>query len=158
MSQFPEPCAENGFLAEHVMRLSKSYRRWTGRDLMVLDSGGGATGRELYHAPFALVSHGVGEDPIFNYANLTAQALFAMSWDEMTATPSRKSAEPVNLEERSRLLGEVAAKGFIAHYEGIRISKDGKRFLIRNAVVWNVIDESDAYCGQAACFADWRFF
>ncbi|MEN8261117.1 MAG: MEKHLA domain-containing protein, partial [Pseudomonadota bacterium] len=114
-------------------------------------------GHRLYHAPFAVVSHGTGKDPIFNYANLTAQELFAMPWAEITSMPSRNSAEPVNLEERNRLLGEVAAKGFIAHYEGIRISKYGRRFLIRNAVVWNVIDESEEYWGQAACFANWRY-
>lgn len=78
--------------------------------------------------------------------------LFEMSWDEFTRLPSRKSAESPNQEERSRHLALVKKNGFIDHYSGVRISSRGKRFLIENAVVWNLIDTGGNYRGQAATF------
>jgi hypothetical protein len=51
----------------------------------------------------------------------------------------------------------VTANGFINDYQGVRISKTGKRFQIRNAIVWNLTDSAGIYQGQAACFADWEF-
>jgi hypothetical protein len=71
--------------------------------------------------------------------------------------PSRLSAEPVNQQERERLLAKVTAQGFIDDYAGVRISKTGKRFLIQGAVVWNVVDEHGVYHGQAAWFKDWTW-
>ena len=32
----------------------------------------------------------------------------------------------------------------------------GKRFLIRNATVWNLLDQRGRHCGQAAMFTDWE--
>jgi hypothetical protein len=79
-----------------------------------------------------------------------------MDWAEFTQLPSKLSAEPVNQAERQRLLSEVTTKGYIDNYQGVRINKTGQRFLIKNAVVWNLVDET-GYQGQAACFADWKF-
>ena len=92
---------------------------------------------------------------MFDYANRMALDLFEMSWNELIGMPSRLSAEPVNRDERERLLSRVAADGYIDDYSGVRISKTGKRFLIRQAVVWNVYDEQGRYQGQAASFSDW---
>ena len=114
-------------------------------------------GYQLFHAPFALVSHNTESDPIFNYANLKALELFELSWEAFTKLPSRLSAESVNQTERARLLAEVTQKGFIGHYEGIRISSTLKRFMIKNAVVWNLTTPDGLYQGQAACFAEWTF-
>ena len=80
-----------------------------------------------------------------------------MSWDEFVRTPSRLSAEPVNRSERQQLLAQVAEHGFIDHYRGVRISKKGARFMIKNAVVWNLTNDRGDYKGQAACFSDWRY-
>jgi hypothetical protein len=104
-----------------------------------------------------LVSHDTASDPVFNYANLKALELFELNWEEFICLPSRLSAEPVNQAERERLLAEVTDIGYINHYEGVRISSTGKRFLIRNAVVWNLVDNKQLYKGQAACFAHWVF-
>ena len=71
--------------------------------------------------------------------------------------PSRLSAEQPNQEERQRLLARVAEDGYIDDYSGVRISKNGKRFLIQRAVVWNVVDEKGKFHGQAACFKDWSW-
>ena len=53
---------------------------------------------------------------------------------------------------------EVTRNGFVNNYEGIRISKTGRRFLVKNAIVWNVLDENGAYSGQAATFDNWHIY
>ncbi len=111
----------------------------------------------LYEAPFALVAHDTRADPIFGYANRTAQNIFEMNWTEITSIPSRQSAESVLQEERQTLLQRVNQFGFIDNYSGIRISKTGKRFLIRNAIVWNLIDRRGVRVGQAARFDHWEY-
>ncbi len=150
----PEPAASNDYLAAHVAMLASSYSAFTGR---VLQAGSTPEerARALYHAPFVVLSHGTETDPIFNYANLTAQRLFELSWTEMMQLPSRYSAEPVSREERARLLAAVTTKGFIDDYRGVRISKSGRRFMIEQATVWNVSDEAGVPRGQAATFAQW---
>ncbi len=143
-------------MSAHAILLVSSYRRVTGRDLLPPGGSGAATPDEivdaLWNAPFAVVSHGVEEDPIFNYGNRTALELFEMDWKRFTSLPSRFSAEPVAREERARLLAAVTERGFIDDYAGIRISATGRRFAIV-ATVWNVVDEDGVYRGQAATFA-----
>ena len=80
-----------------------------------------------------------------------------MTWEEFTALASRHSAEAVGQAERDRLLAEVSAKGYIAGYSGIRISKSGRRFKIENATVWNIIDKHGKPLGQAALFDRWQY-
>jgi hypothetical protein len=113
--------------------------------------------RNVFHAPFVLVSHGTETDPVLNYGNQTALSLWEMSWAELTRTPSRLTAEAPNREERARLLAAVTAHGFIDDYSGIRISKTGRRFRIAQATVWNLLDGHNHYAGQAAIFSRWEF-
>jgi len=50
----------------------------------------------------------------------------------------------------------VAEKqGYYSGYRGIRISSTGKRFLVEDATVWNVVDGQGIRVGQAATFARW---
>lgn len=145
-------------LLPHIALLLSSYQSLTGRPLLELcDLSPEAQIKAVDEAPVALVSHGTESDPIFNYGNKTALRLFGMSWDEFTALPSRYSAEQPNREARERLLHEVKNNGFIDHYSGVRIAKDGRRFAIERATVWNVVDELGCYHGQAATFAAWHF-
>ena len=143
-----EPAAANAYWPAHAALLLDSYRHWLGRDLLA----GDASARALYHAPFALLAHDAAPDPCFTYANLAAQTLFEMSWADMLGLPSRYSAEPLAQSERTRLLAQVAAQGYIDNYSGMRIARSGKRFLIQQATVWNLIDRQGALVGQAACF------
>lgn len=145
---------ENTLLINHVQLILNSYQRLTGRILMEAQEN---LLEALDNAPFALVSHGTENDPVFNYGNQTALDLFGLTWDEFVALASRLSAEQPTREERARLLREVQDKGFIDHYSGVRITKDGRRFLINKATVWNVIDEWGNYHGQAATFSQWQF-
>ena len=157
MSRFPEPSAANDFLAAHVARLQASLRHWTGRELVDETLPLSEQARRLFEAPFALLSHDAAPDPVFTYVNRTAMALWEMDWTAMTNLPSRLSAEPMEQAARARFLADVAARGFVDRYEGVRIAKSGRRFRIRNALLWNLLDETGQFCGQAAMFSDWQF-
>ncbi len=154
---FPVPDAGNGFLADHAGLLIASYRHWTGRDLVDPRLSAVERARTLYEAPFVAASHGTGPDPVFNYGNRAALALFEATWVAFTSLPSRLSAESVARAERERLLARVHADGYIDDYSGVRVSTRGRRFRIARATVWNVIDSAGAPRGQAVMFRDWQY-
>lgn len=112
--------------------------------------------RRLFHAPMVVVAHGTQADPILCYGNHAALELWEMSWEQLTSTPSRLTAEPVERKDRERLLSEARRNGFICNYRGIRISSTGKRFWIENATIWNWTDEQGTAAGQAAMFSTWK--
>jgi hypothetical protein len=150
---FPEPDTANGFLARHVADLLRSYHELTGKHLIPPTDD---SPKLAYAAPFVLLSHDGADDPLLTYGNLAAQKLFAMDWGKLVGTPSRKTAEAPERAEREELLRRVAENGFIDDYSGIRIAADGRRFVIRNATVWNVSDQSGSRIGQAATFSEWQ--
>jgi hypothetical protein len=137
--------------------IARSLDHWTGRALLPGLFNPLGLARNIFEAPFVLVSHGTEADPVLNYGNATALKLWEMSWEELTRTPSRLTAEAPNREERARLLAAVTKNGFIDDYSGIRISKNGRRFCIAQATVWNLLDERGDYAGQAAMFSHWEF-
>ena len=141
-------------LETHTQILLDSYKRYYEHDLIERSL---SQAKDLYRAPFVVVSHDTQADPVFNYGNLTAQKLFELDWDAFTALPSRFSAEPLEREERAAFLNEVTENGYSNSYRGIRVSSTGKRFYIESARVWNLYDKSGAPYGQAATFADWTF-
>lgn len=143
-------------LIAHVETLRASYHHWTGKHLIDPSIPAEFAANTLDTMPFALVSHDTAADPVFNYANRLALELFSMSWDEFTALPSRLSAEPVNQTERARLLETVSQNGYIEDYSGIRIAKTGRRFMIKNATVWNLITSDGSFYGQAALIRAWQ--
>jgi hypothetical protein len=148
---------QTDFVFAQTQILARSLKHWTGRDLQPGDFTPAELAEKLFHAPFVVVSHGTEADPVLNYGNATALALWEMSWEELTRTPSRLTAEAPNREERARLLAAVTARGFIDDYAGVRISKTGRRFKISRATVWNLISENGQPCGQAAMFGEWEF-
>ncbi len=151
----PEPAESNGYRSELAAVILRCHRRLTGRDLLPGDLPGLPVARALYEAPFVVLAHDTAADPLFTYANLTAQRLFEMPWREIVGMSSRYSAEPLLREERQRLLERVSRNGYIDDYQGVRISRTGRRFLVRNATVWNLSDDDGSPLGQAATFAEW---
>jgi PAS domain S-box-containing protein len=132
--------------------LTGSYARRLGEALVPA----GADAAWLYEAaPFAVLAHDGGADPRFTYANRTALACFGYSRDELVGLPSRLSAEAPERAERQRLLDAVARDGFTRGYRGLRIARDGRRFWIERAVVWQ-LDRDGMPVGQAATFSAWR--
>jgi hypothetical protein len=145
------------FAVAHTVCLARSLKHWTGRELLADISSPGELAEQVFHAPFVLVSHGTEADPVLNYGNRTALVLWEMSWEELTHTPSRLTAEAPNREERARLLAAVTQRGFIDDYSGVRTSKTGRRFRISRATVWNLLAADGRPCGQAAMFDRWEF-
>jgi len=141
----------------HSTILARSYRQFTGRDLLSGLFNPPGLSKNLFTAPFVMVSHGTEADPVLNYGNAAALTLWGMTWEELTRTPSRLTAEAPLREERARLLAAVTERGFIDDYSGVRISKTGRRFRISQATVWNLVTERGEPCGQAAKFALWEF-
>ena len=147
----------NNFITSHSTLLADSFRQVTGQVLVAGNFTPAERAQALYTVPFVLVSHGTQPDPVFNYANQTAQQLWEMPWPEFTQLPSRLSAESIAVAERQAMLEEAKQKGFISNYNGVRISKSGKRFIIKNALLWNIYDAAGTYQGQAATFKKWEF-
>ena len=151
--KFPKPDAGNEFLSVHVEDLLRSYHALTGKHLIAPTAD---AANLAYAAPFVLLSHDGADDPRLTYGNRAAQELFSMDWEKLVGMPSRKTAEAPERAEREELLLRVAENGFIDDYSGIRIAADGRRFMIRNATVWNVSDAQGARIGQAATFSEWE--
>ncbi len=145
------------FYKNHGELLCNTYNKITGKRLVETKTAGESRIIDLYNAPFAIVSHGIESDPVFNFGNRVALELFASDWFEFIALPSRQSAEPMEREERENLLNKVSQNGFINDYSGIRIASTGKRFLINRALVWNLVNDQGRYCGQAAMFKSWKY-
>jgi hypothetical protein len=148
---------DDPLLIDHVLRLLHSYRRWTGLELIPAAVSSEKYAEELFHAPFVVLSHGTQEDPILNYGNQAALNLWEMTWEKFTSMPSRLTAEPINREERARFLTQVTRHGYTDTYRGVRISGSGRRFLIEQATVWNILDANGKYIGQAATFNRWTY-
>ena len=146
---------ERPYLAAHARALLASFRALLGRDLIKPGQDDAHDAMALYDAPFALLSHGTEPDPILNFGNGIALELWERDFSAFTRIPSRLTAEPVLFEARKALLEIVTRQGFIDNYSGVRISANGRRFEIAQAIVWNVSDHEGRALGQAATFNQW---
>ena len=154
-SRFPRPAADNNYLAPFVQLLQDSLFKLTGRKLIAGNLAPVETARQLFYAPFVVLAHDPTVDPVLTYANQTALQLFAIDWEQMATTPSRFTAELPDREQRQKLLATVNQQGFVENYSGVRVSRDGRRFRISDATVWNLTDKNGIYSGQAASFDRW---
>jgi hypothetical protein len=140
----------------HSQALLDSFRARVGRELILRGRDAREEAERLFGASFVVVSHGPEADPILNYGNAPALALWELSPDELIATHSRLTAEAELREAREHVLQETARNGFIAGYTGLRVSKTGRRFRIAGVTIWNVTDADGRLVGQAATFAHWE--
>ncbi|MEX3943296.1 MEKHLA domain-containing protein [Paraburkholderia sp. BR10937] len=137
--------------AEFFRLLSGSYRRLVGEPLIPQGMSDAESALWLYEAaPFGLLAHNTQADPVFTYGNRRAQEIFGYNWDEITALPSRLSAEAPQRSGRQAFLDKVTHDGFVTGYRGIRITKSGRRFWIEHATVWQLVDGAGVLHGQAA--------
>jgi len=113
--------------------------------------------KQAFNSDYVLLAHNASDEPIFNYANQTALRLFEMSWEEFTSMSSKYSAESDERGKREQFLAEVTEKGYSKNYSGIRISKTGRRFEIKNVILWNVYDSENNRIGQAALFDEYNY-
>lgn len=142
------------FLKRQTQLLCQSYQHWTRVPLIPPSDN---LVQDLMHFVYPVASHIASDDPQFNYANQAALDLFKMQDEDFLGLPSRYSAEAMLRERRAAFLAEVTANGFVENYSGVRIAKDGSRFLIEQATVWNVVDiaQPDKVLGQAVVIKKW---
>lgn len=130
--------------------LADSYTRLLGRPLVPQAMSVVEATEWLYEsAPFAVLAHNTDRDPIFIYGNKAAQRRFEYTWDEITRLPSRLSAEAPDREERRQFLERVQRFGYESGYKGVRIGKSGRRFMIEEATLWQLLDANGKLHGQA---------
>jgi hypothetical protein len=157
MLTIPTPSPANGFLKEHASLLLNSLKHWTGRDIVDSTLSLEQQAQQLFEAPFVVASHDASADPVLNYGNMKALRLWEASWVEFVAMPSRLTAEVIQQDERRQLLDNVTVNGFIDNYQGVRITTKGRKFMIKQATVWNLLNETGEHCGQAVMFRNWDF-
>lgn len=145
------------YIVEWSHRLLESYHYWIGQDLIDRAGDRKTQALRLFEASIVVVSHGVEPDPILNYGNQATLDLWELSWEQFIQTPSRLTAEADDRTERKRMLMQASATGYYDGYRGVRISSTGKRFLVEQAVIWNVIDPAGHRIGQAATFSQWSY-
>lgn len=142
---------------QHSQVLLDSYHHWLGTDLIARDGTAEAQAERLFEAPRVVVSHGTQADPILNYGNRCALDLWKLDAASLLAMPSRLTAEPMHRDERAQLLARTTRDGYVDDYQGIRITSQGRRFRIEQAIVWNLLDATGQYVGQAATFDRWQW-
>ncbi|WP_169089940.1 MEKHLA domain-containing protein [Paenibacillus sp. PL91] len=150
------PLTGVGATEAHARLLVDSYRKWTGKELLEIVPGKRLS-EQLYQADIVILSHGTETDPVLNYGNQKGLGLWEMEWEAFTSTPSRLTAEKMERAERDRFFEAVTSNGYVDNYTGIRISSTGRRFYILHATVWNLVDVSGSYLGQAATFSEYRY-
>ena len=144
-------------IVEWSHRLLESYHYWIGQDLIDRAGDRKAQALRLFEVSVVVVSHGVEPAPILNYGNQAALDLWELSWEQFIQTPSRLTAEPDDQAEREQMLMQARAKGYYDGYRGVRVSSTGRRFLVEQAVIWNVINPAGHRIGQAAAFSQWSY-
>ena len=142
---------------EHVKILLDSFEKLVKKQIIVRTGDSAKDLKLIEESEFVLLSHNGEQDPKLNYGNQFALDLWELNWDDFIKTPSRETAEIDLRTRREEVLKIVKEKGFYDKYEGIRISSSGKRFKIKNAIIWNVLNESEVRIGQAAYFTDIKY-
>jgi hypothetical protein len=145
---------------QEVIKLTQiilnSYQKLLGKDLINRQVSEEEQAKNLFLSPFVVLAHGIQSDPIYTYGNQIALQLWERNGDELRKMPSRLSAEAILREDRQIIIETTQKQGFMANFQGIRISKTGKRYQIKDITLWNLMDEQDQYTGQAATFSQWE--
>lgn len=135
--------------------LAESHAKVVGEPLVPEGMSGDAAAAWLYDAPFGLLAHDTSAEPLFVYANRTAQEHFGYTWDEFVGLPSRLSASRQDRGERRVFMDSVRRQGYATNYRGLRIAKSGRRFWIKDTTVWNLVGAESELVGQAALIRNW---
>ena len=143
----PDDPATPTTLAQWAAAIAESYAHETGSPL--------ADPTELLDLPAVVLCHDTAADPVFVFANRTAQRLWNRSLADFLGMPSRLTAAPAARQARAAALDQP---GLVRGYSGERITADGRLFQIMAATVWPVsisIDGERVRVGQAATFDRW---
>ena len=146
------PSSENNYLKEYISQITNSLKKLANIEIVDFTLSEEEQAKQAFNANYVLLAHNASDEPVFNYANQTALKLFEMPWEEFTNMPSKYSAESDERDKRKKLLADVEENGYSQNYSGTRVSKSGKRFEIKNVIIWNVYDLKNNRIGQAAMF------
>jgi hypothetical protein len=145
-----------------VTRIARSHQRAFGQPLL---AGAPAAhprllAQELFAAATVVLAHdgadpGGDPGPRLIYANRAALLLWRRPWADLVGMPSRLTAEPAEQASRRQALVAARAQHALSGYSGIRVDREGRRFLIQGARVWTLWGPGDQPCGQAAAFSTW---
>ncbi len=113
------------------------------------------SGQDLFSSDVAVLAHDNSRDPLLIYANATALRLWERPWEDMIGMPSRYTAEAEARSQRDSALQQAKQGDAFEGYSGVRVSRTGQRFMISNARIWTLWDETGRDCGQAAAFSSW---
>jgi hypothetical protein len=129
-----------------------SFRRLVGKRLVEKERGP----EWLYgDAPFVTIAQRHQPDPIFIYANATAQRLFGYNWREFTSLKAQTPGESETRQEQQALLDALTRDGYVADYRGQQTTRCGSRFRMEDGIVWQLRDRHGHHHGQAAMFTKW---
>ncbi len=137
------------------LRIINSFSHWFKKDLINTNGTDLEIAERLFKADVAVLSHTNQQEPIYNYGNGLALQFWELNWESLIKLPSRSTAEAIVQKERDRILQSCKNNGF-STWEGVRISSTGKRYLITNGLLWNLLDENNQFCGQAATYNQWK--
>ena len=150
--------AETPWLSPQLLGLTAllldSHQRLFQRPL-VCSNGIRLAAQELFVLDQVVLCHDGSEDPRFLYANRAALQLFSRNWEQMVGMPSRLSASANQRLSRREQLELARRQDKLENYSGVRVNSQGRRFQIRGARIWSLIDQERHYSGQAACFSQW---
>lgn len=141
------PGEENDFQGAFVQKVLASHLRATG--LPLLHS---LTAREIWFGDFALLTHRGDPRAMLNYGNTFALGLWECDWEQFTATPSSATAPDDDRAAREQMMQQVGRDGFVSGYEGRRVSRTGRPFLIQEVTIWRLLEENGESFGIAAFF------
>lgn len=160
----------------HVQLLDQSLRRWTGRGIMdripnSITSRDDDLDSILTSSRYALYSHGVLtpdmiDGAVINFGNFAALSTFGLTWKQFVQIPCCRMAPPgfhqnnlgqtlEQLELAAQTQPEEKSHQVIERYSGLRSALGEEQqttFRVRDAVIWNVIDNEGKYYGQATFF------
>ena len=153
------PAWQNQRSLKLVHLLLTSYKSTYGEDLLDFSSDSYSNIEQairVFNMQNPLLSHDLAKDPCLNYVNAAALLLWKKSWDEMIGMPSRLTTPRKEQQLRQKALNHLSQKDAIENYQGIRINSEGELFMIENARIWTILDETSCIVGQAATFSSWR--
>jgi hypothetical protein len=151
------PDAGDDYQAAFIARVAESFAHVTGKSFIAeagLDPN--ALGQSAWAGNFALLTHRGDASATLNYGNQFALKLWEMDWTQFTATPSGDTAPRNAVAARDLLMEKVAKDNFVTGYQGERISRHGRRFLIEDVTIWRLLEGGDAF-GMAAFFRRFRY-
>lgn len=132
---------------------SESLKRCTGTSLF--ERLGVSTPNEVHENDrYAVLSHGVQDDPIYHYFNRAAFGTFQFPEQVVYKTPSRYSAPsgPERDVTRAKQVDDAVQHDHTVIPEAIRQTYHGNLIRVCNIVLWNVYDENGDRVGQTAIY------